>query len=340
MARQARSTCGSVSSDGGESSATRRRSAPTSRPSISSRRGSSAATPCPRSSPIMRTASTWRGRTRGYAAAPGPTATVTPNNDARIVMTVSSNRGQHVRADVRNRSRTRRAATRLMPSLAFAAGRIQAICYDAREDASGIFGDFIDDKKSSEAASHDRRARRAGHRRRRSPCSCRPTEVSLEISKYREVERRDQGPRRHGDRSPVDRDRRNPPNLPMYANGIDAVHRRLHRRVGLAVVPDADRHGAGVAAEHRPAQSDGRRGRSLSTSGFPDAAIFHATWTDNRDVRVTRSAGIARPARWSASATPTSTRRDHAGPVVGSPGNTKPFGYRLDPGRRRPTSRS
>src|SRR5688572_18578436 len=140
------------------------------------------------------------------------------HNYARIVIAVSSDRGKTFLTrypidpvNVRGHQ--------MMPSLAYAAGRIQAIYYDSREDASGVFNNFIDDKD----VALGRLRHTIDVRGVQADPSAQPVFVagglsSLEISKYRQwsVETTDAGG--NVERTSIEIGA-NPPNLQMYAAG-------------------------------------------------------------------------------------------------------------------------
>jgi len=264
---------------------------------------------------------------RGYASAPNASGTMTPNDDSRIVMTVSSNRGQTfgpIFAIDPNPAR----GHQLMPSLAFAAGKIQALYYDSREDVSGDWGRYIDDSTAG-LLRHTIDVRGAQAVPAANPVFTGANNASLEISKYRQWQ---VGPPDNRQSVEVGS---NPPNLPMYANGTTPFIGDYIDVSGLPSFPMQNASGQVWQPNLGGGILLGSTTGSLITSAFPTLPIFHATWTDNRDVRIQQC--VVPPGT-----PPTDqmfgqrnaniyTSRLTPGLFVGSPGNTKPLGSRINP---------
>lgn len=93
------------------------------------------------------------GTGRVYLAWAERGVTATPQNDARIVISTSSNgRSWTTPKPVANEvdaSGSPVNGHQLMPSLTFGGGRLVLVYYDLREDASGQFTQFIDDRTPS-----------------------------------------------------------------------------------------------------------------------------------------------------------------------------------------------
>ena len=147
----------------------------------------------------------------------------------------------------------------VMPSLAFAGGKLMLVYYDLRETAAQVFGKIsitdqpasrqrqASDHRHPRVARHDRPARR--HSRRRSRC---PT-TSLGFRSGTAV---------------LEQLQINPPNLPMFKLGtVPFIGDYIDVSPAPAFVPAAG--GQWVY-------------NTAASATFP---VFHATWTDNRDVR-------------------------------------------------------
>ena len=273
----------------------------------------------------------WSGR--GYAWTYGPQNTIQPNDDARIVMVMSSNRGQTFTPVPFPIDPSPTRGHQMMPSLSFAAGKIQAIWYDAREDVSGVFDKYIDDKQAT-VLLHTIDVRGAQAIPASPPVFVADSAVSLEISKYRKWNLEIKDSTGHVTGYESKEIGSNPPNLPMYANGTTPFIGDYIDVSGLPAFPVQTTGGQLWQPNIGPLNLMGASAANLSTSGFPTLPTFHATWTDNRDVRVEQCR--ADPNNPSAQLVGQRnaniyTARLTKGLYVGSPGNTKPFGYRLNP---------
>ena len=246
------------------------------------------------------------------------------DGDARILMATSTNgsRLDARRSPVDNTAL--RPATRSCRRSDVRRRQADARVLRPPRDASQVFSQFIDEARLRSTASGTRSTSAPRWPRRATAPAFAP---SVRVSDYLMGNRPSTRPR------PVEQLQFNPPNLPMFKLGHGAVHRRLHRR----------RAGAGLRA-------DRRRGLGVQ-HGAGQLAVFHAVWTDNRDVRPAgrRQLGQlhARPPSLSAGtsifdgadarpgsalpghagcATRTSTRRGITGGLLaGSPGNSKPL---------------
>jgi hypothetical protein len=207
----------------------------------------------------------------------------------------------------------------IMPTLAVGGGRLMLAFYDLRDDVSRVFAPFIDDLTSVAASGFrhtlDLRAATAA------PGDTPVFEPSVRVSDYLVGN------------DPADPWQRpyqlqfNPPNLPMFVQGTSPF-------VGDYVDLTA-----------APAFVVGRNGQwAFNTGGAPP--VFHAVWTDNRDVRppddgdwshytppTTRTTSLITgeemlPCDPGASGSRNQnvyTARLTRGLLAGSPGNTKPL---------------
>ena len=284
----------------------------------------------------------------GYAWAYGAQGVKAPNGDARIVMTVSSNRGQTFSPVFmidpnlpENPADTKlRRGHQMMPSLAFAAGKIQAIYYDAREDLSAVFQNFIDDKDVKPGKlRHTIDVRGAQANPAPEPVFVVVGSDSLEISKYRRMMADVKDAAGNVTRASIEVGA-NPPNLPMYAAGSMPFMGDYIDVSGLAAFPIQTAGGQQVWQPNiGPLDwAIGAGSLTTSTKGFPMLPVFHAAWTDNRDVkRVDPSVCTVDPKATGERNANIYTSRLTPGLYVGSPGNTKPLGARLHPVTKQPT---
>ena len=224
----------------------------------------------------------------------------------------------------------------LMPSMTYAGGRLMLIYYDIRDTRSQSFTQFIDDKSAFDNPAGtglrhtiDLRASMA------SPGAIPAFAPSVKVSEYIE------GPRGPGlPNVPL---KVNPPNLPMFQKGTAPF---IGDYVDIAAAP------------HFVIDQDGMWIYNTAASTAPP--IFHAVWTDNRDVRVPLEdpnndgnpwndytppgalggvRSIFDPSQFVPQCIPGNagsrnqnvyTARITGGLLVGSPGNSKRLGQRLD----------
>ena len=253
--------------------------------------------------------------------------TTSPQNDARIVVTTSSNGRDWTQPKAV--SHEGQNGHQLMPSLTFGGGRLVLVYYDLREDISGQFTQFIDDKgaiASSPNKRHTLDLRTSMGLPGATPVFAPSVRVSDYLVAFRTMS---------GTGTLVEeRLQYNPPNLPMFKKGTAPfMGDYVDVTVSPAFVPTA----AG--------------GWAFNTNG--PQPVFHAVWTDNRDVRQP-GAGPDGKVDWSKYTPPTPrtgssifdptqhltfcdpnstgsrnqniyTARLSTGLVVGSPGNTKPL---------------
>ncbi|HYE88743.1 MAG TPA: Ig-like domain-containing protein, partial [Vicinamibacterales bacterium] len=226
----------------------------------------------------------------------------------------------------------------LMPSIAYAGGKLMLIYYDIRETRAQAFTEYIDDRtafaKPNQGATGlrhtiDLRASMA------SPGAVPQFAASVRVSDYLE------GPRTPG--GPNVPWQVNPPNLPMFQKGTAPF---IGDYVDVTAAPNFILDATGKW--------------TYNNIGTATPPIFHATWTDNRDVRppLEDKNGDGNP--WNDYTPPgvdggmpsifdptttvpqcipgnagsrnqnIYTARITGGLLTGSPGNTKRLGYRVD----------
>ena len=246
------------------------------------------------------------------------------DGDARIVM-VTTTDGTTFTAPqaVDNDPSVTGAATsnvlvghQVMPSLTFAGGKLMLIYYDLRETKAAkklgdtVFGPRITDANLSVRNTIDIRASMGA------PGDIPRFAPSVKVSEYKMGFR---------DRNSPEREQLqyNPPNLPMFKQGtVPFMGDYIDVASGAAFV------------------STGKGKWAFNTAAGPSLPIFHAVWTDNRDVRAPANGD------WTRYAPPTNTQysaqqciagnagsrnqniytsRITGGLLVGSPGNAKPL---------------
>ncbi len=250
-------------------------------------------------------------------------ATLRPDpvtGDARVVMVTSRNgRGFTPPRAVAEEGQR---GHQLMPTLAFGGGHLLLVYYDLREDVSRAFSQFVDDQTAEVSGRRHTMDIRASMG---TPGAVPVFAPSVKVSDYL------MGSRAGG----VGREQLqfNPPDLPMFQLGTVPF---MGDYIDVAAAP------AFVTAP------DSRW--VYNTSSLP---VFHAVWTDNRDVRqpadlngdgnpwndftppVLPGTSIFDPTQYLPPCQPSAsgsrnqniyTARISAGLLVGSPGNTKPLG--------------
>jgi hypothetical protein len=195
---------------------------------------------------------------RGYAVAPdNPDATL---GSARVLMATSADGTTWTTpAAVSNEGQE---GHQLMPSLTYAGGKLMLIYYDVRETRSQSFTQYIDDATAftnpeATGLRHtiDLRASMA------SPAASPVFAPSTKVSEYIEGPRVPDGPNVPW--------QVNPPNLPMFQLGTAPF---IGDYVDIAPAPSfvLDASGKWI----------------YNNAPTPTLPVFHAAWTDNRDVRV------------------------------------------------------
>src|SRR5688572_28868238 len=185
---------------------------------------------------------------RGFAQLrPGIT-----DGDARIVM-VTSDDGQ-LFSSPRVIDEDGQAGHQLMPTIAFAGGRLMLVYYDVRETRAQNFGPFVSDAGLSIRQTMDIRAAMGTPG---DPPSFAP---SVKVSDYLMGFRSASGP--------LEQLQVNPPNLPMFKQGT---------------VPFIGDYIDVTAAPVFITGPNGTWQYNTATSVTPP--VLHAVWTDNRDVR-------------------------------------------------------
>ena len=224
----------------------------------------------------------------------------------------------------------------LMPALTYAGGRLMLIYYDIRETRSQSFTQFIDDRSAFNDTAGTGLRHTIDLRASMATTGASPAFApSVAVSEYIE------GPRTPGGANVPWQV--NPPNLPMFQKGTAPF---IGDYVDITAAPNFVVNAAGTWTYN------------TATSVTPP--IFHATWTDNRDVRVPLEDANGDGNPWNDYAPvgafggtasifdPTKvvpqciagnagsrnqniyTARITGGLLVGSPGNSKRLGFRLD----------
>ncbi len=231
------------------------------------------------------------------------------DGDAKVVMTTSTNGVRWT--SPRAVSDPSAPGHQFMPSLAFAGGKLLLVYYDLRDDVSQTFSQFADDTSASPSGrrrTFDIRASLG------TPGAAPSFAASVKVSDYP-----------FG--SPIGslgiaQLQFNPPNLPMFGLGtLPFVGDYIDVTPAPAFVPD------------------GRGGWQYNTTAGTTLPVFHAVWTDNRDVRRpldgdwTRytppvsafHGGVCDPGFVASRNQNIYTSRITGGLIVGSPGNSKPL---------------
>jgi hypothetical protein len=193
---------------------------------------------------------------RGFAPAPRDSAI---DGDARIMIATTTDGSTFSAPRVVDNSAA--PGHQLMPSLAFAGGKLMLVYYDLRETAAQVFGRFIADDRATVASSPDGNKRQTIDIRAAmgTPGATPAFEASVQVSDYLVGYR--------SGTSELEQLQVNPPNLPMFRLGTAPF---IGDYIDLAPAPAFVPTAGGWAYNTAPG------------SDFP---LFHAAWTDNRDVR-------------------------------------------------------
>ncbi len=238
--------------------------------------------------------------------------------DARIVVTTSRDGAVFTPAQVIDDGGIQAPGHQIMPTLAFANGRLVLTYYDLRWDRSTVFSKYIDDRTAFLSTQPDGTLRR--HTMDIRAALGTPGDVpmfapSTPVSEYALGTP-------PGETGPARQLQWNPPNLPIFQ---------------LGTVPFI---GDYIDVAPAPAFVLGPDGRWRYNTEAGAAPVFHGVWTDNRDVRPPVSRTATGP-DWSKYTMPgattsgpcdTGTRNQNIytarltqGLLAGSPGNTKPL---------------
>jgi uncharacterized repeat protein (TIGR01451 family) len=191
------------------------------------------------------------------------------DGDGKIVMSTSNNGVAWTSPSAV--SETDQPGHQIMPSLAFAGGKLLLLYYDLREDVSQVYGPYIDDK--SAALSSGKRHTVDIRASLGTPGTVPTFAPSVRVSDYF-IGHRPGGPRPDSKLVPCpaggtgcEQLQFNPPNLPMFKLGTVPF---FGDYVDITPAP------AFVPA--------GKSGWAYNTAKN-SVPVFHAVWTDNRDVR-------------------------------------------------------
>ncbi len=212
----------------------------------------------------------------------------------------------------------------LMPSLTFAGGKLLLVYYDLRETRAGVFGPFVSDQvlPLNKRQTIDIRASLG------TPGATPSFAPSVRVSDYLMGFRDgDPSPGRVPEPLQV-----NPPNLPMFKKGTAPF---IGDYIDISPAP-----------AFVPTSGGGWAFNTLANSTLP---VFHATWTDNRDVRPpldgnwanyappgsagstsslfdpTKTVEVCRAGNAGSRNQNIYTSRVSGGLLVGAPGNAKPL---------------
>ena len=144
----------------------------------------------------------------------------------------------------------------VMPTIAFAGGKLLLVYYDVRETRADTFGPYVSDQLSSNGRRQTIDIRSAMGTPGESPHFEPSVKVSDYLMGYRDAD------------GPLEQLQVNPPNLPMFARGsVPFIGDYIDVTPAPAFVPTAN-------------------GRWVYNTASSNAQpVFHAVWTDNRDVR-------------------------------------------------------
>ncbi|MEP7119116.1 MAG: exo-alpha-sialidase, partial [Acidobacteriota bacterium] len=253
---------------------------------------------------------------RGYAALrPDPV-----DGDARVLIVTTTN-GRDMSAPVVVDDRAQ-YGHQLMPSLVFAGGKLMLVYYDLRETAAQVFGRFVSDADSTNNKRHTIDIRGALGTPGASPVFAPSVKISDYIYGYRSRT------------SALEQLQVNPPNLPMFKQGtVPFIGDYIDLSAAPAFVPGANGQW------------------TYNTAAGAEFPVFHAAWTDNRDVRPpldgnwanytpptingqfpatslfdpTQTVAMCRAGNAGSRNQNIYTARIGGGLLVGAPGNTKPL---------------
>ena len=265
---------------------------------------------------------------RGFASGRSDPLT----GDARIVMAVSTDGAKTFKTRYPIADRPVPGSHQVMPALRFTAGKLQIIFYDFGNDIANRPGQYVDDAGLSIRHTVDVSAATA------SPADkpifqdflVTPDGTSPRISQYRTLKDPNTGL--------LQQVQYNPANLPLYVDGSTPFLGDYIDVAGLDFVPQRQ----GTTDVWQPNLGSinftGGSLQSSSSVGYPLLPVYHATWTDHRDVKPPRDGN------WQMYVPPGTggvfcdasragmrnaniyTSRLTTGLYVGSPGNTKPLG--------------
>lgn len=259
---------------------------------------------------------------RGYGGRPlGPGEVPAADGDARIVLSTSrAGSPWTAPTPVDNEAF---AGHQLMPSMTYSGGRLMLIYYDLREDAAQVFGPFVDDAQITTGKRHTLDVRAVQALKGDRP----QFGASTRVSQYatRTLTLRDASGQFLKEQFQF-----NPPNLPMFQ---------------LGTVPFM---GDYIDVAPAPAFVQDAAGTWIHNTANTTAPVFHAVWTDNRDVQQPKGT-----LGWKDYTKPTTTAAAGAncmpvasgirnqnvysarltmGLVAGSPSNTKPLSVNVPRG--------
>ena len=224
----------------------------------------------------------------------------------------------------------------IMPAMVFAAGRLQLVYYDLREDLSGFFEEFVDEFNILRLppGTPGKRRHTLDVRTAQAVAGPAPEFTSYAVTPSQESERASQyliGSRPGS--GTIEQLQFSPPNLPLFASGSVPFVGDYIDVAARTIVPE---------------------GSGWRYSNASDAAVFHLVWADNRDVRPPAdgnwsnytpptfsgsggasifdpkaTVGVCVPGQAGMRNQNVYTSRITPGLFVGSPGNAKPLSTNL-----------
>jgi len=189
---------------------------------------------------------------RGYA----PLRSDQVFGDARVVLSTSTNGTTwSLPAPVDNQQEP---GHQIMPALAFAQGKLQLIYYDLREDVSQLFSQFVDELPILNGQHQPGLRHTVDVRAAQADPAASPVFTTFRLSQYRSGSV-------PGSQT-IQQLEFSPPNLPLFRAGTSPF--------------------MGDYIDTAPAAPFVRNGTTWSFNTAPSSgSVFHAIWTDNRDVR-------------------------------------------------------
>jgi YVTN family beta-propeller protein len=264
---------------------------------------------------------------RGYGKLQAADGTLADNDDSRVVLAVSTNGGVSFNAPYPIDDNREKRGHQIMPAIAYAADKIKVTYYDFRDDASPHRGSFISDNPAlaGNTIRHTVDVRAVWATPGARPEFVPQYGSSTVLSQY--AFSASLGTVQH-----------NYVNLPLYAKGTMPFIGDYADVAALSAFPV--RNADGTQGWRPNAGSVDMSGvSSFSQSVLPTLPTFHAAWTDHRDVKHTKNIHDYKLPEAFVACDPEKaglrnaniyTARITQGLFVGSPGNTKPLGLRVN----------
>ena len=272
--------------------------------------------------------------------------------DARIVITVSKNGGQTWSQRYPVVARNYAGAHEVMPALTFTAGKLQLLFYDFWDDKGLTPTKFVDDATAPCIATDSTGQCTARRRHTVDVAAAQAEPADAPIFKDFSVTPDGATPKISEYKSIVDETGKlvgtqtNPPNLPLYNLGSTPFIGDYIDVTGLTAIP-VRQNGVDVwqpnlgSIEFTGGSVLAGTAAGTSITDFPFQPVYHAAWTDHRDVKPPPpgltwadyvppgqgGAGVCVPELLGMRNANVYTSRLTNGLYVGSPGNSKPLGF-------------